>query len=280
METRKVAIACFIGGFICAGVTLAVNPVFWWLGLIAGVASGYLAYEFRETLQAVPRAWQSAQRGSGIVWQKTRELFRECFLRPHPCWHLSAGLFILTYLLFWHLCPFEGFAQIGLVLTVSYLVSYVCIGMLKLLSIWGAQNKGYYSVNFAKEHYYTITDSLVSITYRDLLYWTAQGVSNLFILFAWKIWKGTAIGIYKAICFAGRFLKNLFILIHSNKRLLCAIDGAIGGTIARIYLASPAMTIWEKTLLCVFGGVIGAVIGVANHEVVSKRILRVPINGE
>ena len=56
METKKIAVACFIGGVLCCAVALMFAPVYWWFGLIAGMAGGYISYEFRKVLVAIPIA--------------------------------------------------------------------------------------------------------------------------------------------------------------------------------------------------------------------------------
>ena len=50
--TYKIALACFVGGATCCAVALILTPSFWWLGILTGMAGGYLSYEFRETFLA------------------------------------------------------------------------------------------------------------------------------------------------------------------------------------------------------------------------------------
>ncbi|MCK4386605.1 MAG: hypothetical protein KAV41_00775 [Candidatus Pacebacteria bacterium] len=271
METKKIATACFIGGFICAAVAVAVNPMFWWLGLIAGSAGGYLAYEFREVLQAIPRAWKLAKEGSGAVWEIVKHLFKECFTKSHPVWHSAVVCFVLIFLFFYRLFPKSDLTSCFAVTMMLDVVFFLII--VSLLVEIGTKQR--YKTDLLLERYQVEAgETWQPITYRDFFRWVTKGIFGITLFFFWTMWKWIAIGIYRAICFSGRFLKNLFILIHSNKRLLCAIDGAIGGAVAYIWLISPSVTIWEKIGLCVCGGLLGAVIGVANYEVVSKRVLR------
>ena len=46
METKKIALACFIGGALCCAVTFMIAPLYWWFGLLAGLAGGYISYDF------------------------------------------------------------------------------------------------------------------------------------------------------------------------------------------------------------------------------------------
>jgi hypothetical protein len=83
--------------------------------------------------------------------------------------------------------------------------------------------------------------------------------------------------VWELLCFIPRFVWYLFKFIHSEKRVLCGIDGTLGGTISYACFTSTSMPFAEQVLLAVFGGLLGAVIGVANWEIVSKRILHVQV---
>lgn len=56
----KVFIASALGAFIGSLVALQLNAYLWWLGLIAGGLVGYLSYEFKAVLRAIPVAWHAA----------------------------------------------------------------------------------------------------------------------------------------------------------------------------------------------------------------------------
>ena len=73
-----------------------------------------------------------------------------------------------------------------------------------------------------------------------------------------------------------RFGRHLFILIHSKERVLCATYGTLGGAVSYIWLARADMALAEQAALIVFGGLMGAAFGVANWEIVSKRLLHLP----
>lgn len=295
-ETKKIGISCFIGGFICASVALAVNPIFWWMGMLAGFAGGYLAYEFRSVLRAAPVAWKSAKKGGVVVGQGINKFLREIF-RKHPVWHPVAVVF--CFFGYHTIMPFQSG---NMVPTDSWFISVFAVTFLLLILIAlifgatmvsmlvffgffieiSATNKNR-EVYFYEEMIYDKSNRFSrAINYLDLPRWWVKGLflaTKWIICFlAWKMWYWSAIGIWRTICFFARFLKNLFILIHSNKRLLCGIDGSIGGAVAFIWLASPTMDIWSKILLCVFGGLIGAGFGILNHEVISKRVLHLPAN--
>ena len=64
------------------------------------------------------------------------------------------------------------------------------------------------------------------------------------------------------IRFIIKFTKNVFVMIHSDIRLLCAVSVAMG-TGAGFFAGSALI-----------GGIVGALLGVASYEIVSKRILK------
>jgi len=286
METRKIATACFIGGFICAAVAVAVNPMFWWMGMLAGFASGYLAYEFRETLQVVPVAWQNAKKGGNVFWQKFQKAL-VWFFKPHPFWHSLVLIYCFSLWLLFPIFSRTVFESKGIIeglivlICLSVMSSAFLFFILSALIISGAEQEGHKVDFFAlEEHYYK--GKMEALTYRQALDWMIKGVAELMaeliatVLYFcfWQIWVGAVWAIWQMVCFFCRFSKNFFILIHSQKRLLCGIDGTIGGVIAYIWLASSSTGIRENTLLCIFGGLIGAGFGIINYEIVSKRILR------
>ena len=63
-----------------------------------------------------------------------------------------------------------------------------------------------------------------------------------------------------------RFVRNVFILIHSELRLLCLLDGGLGAVAGTLIVGTLAGTL--------VGALAGGVFGVLNFEIVSKRLLR------
>jgi hypothetical protein len=80
--------------------------------------------------------------------------------------------------------------------------------------------------------------------------------------------------ILRFILFILRFLRSIFILIRSNKRLLCGIGGALGGLITYLYIIPPSATSGEMVLMVLFGMLLGAAIGVASWQLISLRVLK------
>jgi hypothetical protein len=90
--------------------------------------------------------------------------------------------------------------------------------------------------------------------------WRYNPISFYFYILPCGIIRHT-LSVIRAI---GRFIKTFFILIHSEMRLLCGVDAAIGAGIGYFY-GNP-----------ILGMLFGGLFGVLNYEVVSKRLLRLP----
>ena len=92
-DTIKIGIACFTGAFIgtAAAVILALE---WWMGLVAGAAAGYIAYEFRSILQAIPKAWKAVSESEPVVGPFIASLFRGLVWTFHLAGHSPWGLYV------------------------------------------------------------------------------------------------------------------------------------------------------------------------------------------
>lgn len=303
METRKIAFACFVGGALCCAIALLFAPVYWWFGLIAGFAGGYISYEFREVRKTIPIALRAAGRGSVSVWANALRSIGDigrCFAEPHPVVYPSLAITAMLYawMAYSYAHPMtEHFAKGGEAsLTLSYLFLLV-LAMFAFFPILGLFILFVYIGARVGERCYwwpflMPTETLEyevrelekkglrreSMNYRNVVRWFAKGFGFAVLFFGWTLWKHLAIGAWAMLCFLGRFAWHLFYLIHSEKRVLCAIDGTLGGAMSYICFASASMPFSGQAVLVVFGGLLGAAFGVANWEIVSKRILHVSVN--
>ena len=100
-ETKKIGIACFIGGAVCVIIALLVNPMFWWLGLIAGFAAGYFAYEVKEVKEAIISAAVLVGIlgvcGPIYVIGTRVEKFIKWSKSPHPSFYLTAFISFASF---------------------------------------------------------------------------------------------------------------------------------------------------------------------------------------
>ncbi|MBI4149261.1 hypothetical protein HY491_02335 [Candidatus Woesearchaeota archaeon] len=296
MKLSSTIVACFVGGAVCTLVALLCAPAYWWLGLLAGFSAGYISGDFGEVLRAVPvalsRAWKQTDQGIRKAAAAAREFFR----KPHEVLYpgLVVGVPLAAYVFSLLYADIQRGILTGEVddmsrASVMYLISSViasgvvpcCTILLQmLLAFIGCrkERRFWYPFLVVVEGFFPrLVDkglSPAALTYRNYLRWMAKGVlfSMLFIIrfFAWALWK-------EAVCFLCRFLYNLFILLHSEKRLMWGVDSAIGGGTAYLWLAASAETSLELALLVVFGGIIGAAFGTLNRELFVVRLRLAPV---
>jgi len=289
-ETRKIAQACFIGGVLFTVAAFFLTPMFWWLGTLAGIAGGYLGYEFRAVLRAVSKAWQAAKAEMGDIFPKVIQAIVRFLRRPHPFGYLSFFITIgMSYLLVvsgFIIAPLEK-QSLGFMSGYIFgcIIFFILIWLLFLQLLWLIV-----LLSIQGEFYLEAPDKIIGadgqledkaipLTYGNGAYYLVKGLELIVLFSVWKAWKYLFIGIKWAGTFAGRFLKHLFIFIHSNERVLCAIDGTLGGIAAFLWLAPSAETLTAKAAVAIFGGLLGAGFGVINYELVSKRWLKlVPQN--
>jgi hypothetical protein len=255
---QKVMLACFLGGFI--GALVAKNlGFFWWVGLIVGGFVGFLSYEFKAILIACKNAWKAVVRQESRT--KIKKFFRDfgtaCrgLLNAVSSVMIGAGLIVAILEICLNRHNF----------TLSNLfdaLSAVCFwtAMFTLVGV---------GICFRDEKF--IRDARRLNPFR-VYFWILP--KYFFISLRWLIIKAIpflAIGIFFkipkftyriAIPTVWKFIKHVFIEIHSEIRLLCGIDAAIGALIG--FFACNAL----------IGGVAGALFGGLNYEIVSKRILR------
>ena len=309
METKKIAIACFFGGVLGSFVALICTPAYFWLGSFAGFAGGYLSYEFREVLRAMPIAFRLARSGgAGALvclrdalrdeWRSIRVWINEphCFVYPAVVVSMPVVLFLAWWVsrqvfMYSDMCRNEPFVlKLGLASVVPLMISLVLVVLLSLIfrtfaSIGSRFGERCYWRPFVDTELLTQDERADAldrcgyhekpVTYGNVLRWAMKGVGLTVQFFVWTLWKELAIGIWMLLCFFGRFTWYLFKLIHSHKRVLCGADGMLGGMISYVWLISSSSSFTEQFLLVLFGGLLGAVLGVVNWELVSKRVLKV-----
>lgn len=310
METRNIAVACFIGGALCCAVALMFAPVYWWLGLIAGMAGGYISYEFREVCRAVPIALRAAGRGGAntiagtIAWfNKPRYVFYSAAILTVP---ICLWLFSFHAGEFWYLQdPRTGeplylpdtFRVVGTTLaaflsSMALIVFFAGIGTLYEDCYWypflTSSSWSYESENERIRRLENLELHKEPMNYRNLSRWFLKGVGVTILFFVWYMWKWIAVCIFKSIRYLSkivppvlfgvcRFVWHMFKLIHSKKRVLCAIDGTLGGAISYIWLASSATSFQQQMMLVIFGGLLGGAFGIAHWEI-SKKMLHVSVS--
>lgn len=251
MDTHiRIAIACAIGSFIGAMVALSVATHLWWVGMLVGFATGYITYEFRVVIT--------------VTGQALAVVFK---WRPDVIATIQKGV---KFSFKFSLRAADYFIQ--LVLPITCAASSVAIGCIFCLWFMGAGDR---SLNEAKWLLFICLSFVCTISLcvacmsagfieteeqkRDFIHSLQVGrklnpIRAYFYLFPLASWR-----LVKEIT---QLVKGILLEIHSDIRLLCGFDAALGAA-AGYFLGSS-----------IAGGLIGAALGMINYEVVTKRILK------
>lgn len=248
MDSRvlKVFVAVAFGAFVGTLVSFEVNGAIWWVGLLAGGLVGYLFYKPMKVVRAIPCVASVAARQAGSVFEVFMLIVAMILL-------FGTGILIL---LFWG-------APIALTLTASkeiretaqaniFLMFALMMGM-----AWSCGLLCYFTAVEKKKKVRNIKNIATSILRYSPIPVTA--------LLLYRMIES----IPSTMRFMIFFVPGLFRLIHSDIRLLCSADAAIGTVIG--YFTGSALT----------GALLGGLFGVLNFEILSKRILKlVPMRSQ
>lgn len=251
-EAGKVFFASALGAGIGTFVALEVASWLWWVGLLVGGLVGYLSYEFRAVLAALPRAYRAA-RG----WQTPPHYWRNV---GWLWFGITGGLSSATILvhLFWW--------RAGIVAVTDLHCTGVAVSLLSAAAL----------VVIAPALFFGDGEAPPAVTLgKTLLYWSSPPLLFFYHLPRGLWWiirripRAVAVaviaigrGLVALARFVPRFAWQVFIRIHSERRLICGVDAALGAGVG--YFAGSA----------ILGAAVGGLFGVANYAVVTERWLR------
>ncbi len=236
-QLQKVFVACALGAFIGSLVALQLNHYFWWVGLFVGGLVGYFTYEFKEVLRAIPEAWRTV-----TSWRPDFEYWKalgKASIYSTIFFSVITVPFAMLFLLI---------SEIGV--AVAYLLLTPLAGLLMARSVL---------CGCGREKYQSKVQEQRKLARHNALFVYFWYLPKLTLKGVWWTVLHIPAGIVLLSCFIWQVVK----LIHSDERLLCGVDAAIGALVG--YLVGNAL----------IGALFGGVFGVANFELVSKLLLKV-----
>lgn len=251
-DSGKIFVACASGGGMGTLLALQMNLTFWWIGLIVGGALGYVSFDPMAIVHAIPEAWVTTKRCS----RKAAEAFffgaREGFCLTSTvifpvyilCVKAVGGTNVFVYMF---LVGFMVFMSLfmGVVAGTEYLSNPGLLTKKRVRADWKHCNAlavyGYY-LPMGIWHLLNRVPRMIS---------AIPGVALK-----------AAVVLHDVVASILEFGWNLFKLVHSELRVLCMVDAAIGTAIGYRF-GSPLV-----------GAVTGGIFGVLNYEVVSVRWLK------
>ena len=251
------AFAVMAGTVIGLLVALSVNHWFWWIGLLVGSLIGYLAVDLRQVASTASTAWHAV-----ISWHPNWDFWKKF------AWGMLLG--------------FNAALSITAIVTLAVLITNVIrhsySANMWTGALWFLGSMGmFFALGFGS--LLCTEDRGIKFENHDTIQgkWRYAFLLNpLFLLYA--LARLTIAGFVKipgkskkAAFAIGRFLRMFFILIHSKKRMLVALDTAITVTIS--YFA------WHS-LIAVLGGIfVGLIVFFIDYKLISVGILHVVPNG-
>ena len=265
--TMKVFLACALGAFVGAFVALEGNHYFWWFGLLVGGLVGYLTYEIKEVARALPVAWQKA-RG----WQPDREWW-QVYLKGVGIYIGSVFTLMTPPLLFLLWFSFGGFIEgrassLEMITATAGLVFlFLLMGIYFGLTLQTTSGTDIKSLQKEQAEFQKFANPF-RIYFWFLPRWTLKGgwwllLSLLKLLEQSPRFVATALWVFIASAIVVAKLAYFLLKeVHSDIRMLCGVDAAIGTIIG--YFAGSA----------VIGALAGGAWGALNFEILSIRVLK------
>ena len=266
MNTRsfKIFIACALGAGIGSLVALELPKVIWWIGLPVGGLFGYLSYEFRTVLSAINQAWHEI-----INYRPDPEQIVRRFWKTVSLVSAFGSIILFALLAHWSVWYLVGDPKSPLPIFALVLYNLPFVP-------WYCKFPDFYRNEYRNEEH---EKRLSAASWKRSLRFSNPLTMMLYfpvlsIIYVLKYTGIAVLWILKRILAAVRitattlwsFVKRVFVLIHSDVRLLCGIDAAIGAGVG--YFAGSIIA----------GMLVGGVLGVVNYEVISKRVLGLVTN--
>lgn len=255
-KSLKVCRACFLGGGIGTLSALQINGYFWWLGMLIGGLIGYLSYESRTVLMVFSKTWKN------VVGRKPYKENLNAFLKMW--WYWVNIAWTLSLVLVVVLCGLtRGDVVKELVRIMLIMVPFSSI--VAVASLFDKNTENLKEEMEISIHRLYKRFNPISFFFWNLPKWfsvtTICLAKGLFYIIS-----RTPVFIGEVTPIIGCLIKTVFIMIHSDIRLLCGIDAAIGAIIG--YLTGDV----------IIGAIAGGMFGVLNYEIISKRILHLNVS--
>jgi len=268
-DALKIFIAFAIGAAVGTVVAMDVNRYFWWLGLLVGGATGYLSYEWRAVIHAIPAAYRAA--GRIKLPSKSSLLCRFRFFVWGSAATLSFGAWMCIAFSPLQPLALRGEVVLGglcvLLMLGCCLIATIFTFVVVIITLAGG----------AGSSMDEFTDTFREITYivspPTVVFWhlprgvcfvarkTPHAVAAT-LCFALSVLILVPRGIVAAASFCMRFGWQMFVRIHSERRLICGVDMLLGSVVGH-FVGKAAI-----------GALAGGILGVVNYAIVTKRWLR------
>lgn len=295
----KIVSTCFASGAITLLTLLIAAPslgVLWsvLVSVIVGGSVGYFGFQFREVLRAIPKAASASIPAVLRVFSKIREFFS----KPRPFLFGDLLVSAVSSFLFVTNNHSTRLNERGLLILGSLFVFtfFIAIALFQVLFLgmplewrdstsekWNLRRKSSLEINKVLNANFPQEVLFASISWKHMLELHLDALMNVvigvFLIVVYLIVGITAIAPV-AIYFSGKFFWYLFKIIHSDHRLICGVNGPLGGLAVFFALwayhgsnfaAIPAL---EKIAFVMVAGVVSISLGLVAHFFIGLRWLK------
>ncbi|HMJ85082.1 MAG TPA: hypothetical protein VK504_17995 [Vicinamibacterales bacterium] len=287
-STFHVVIAGMLGAFACSSIAIWAHYHIGF-GIVAGLIVGYLAYDFRSVLTAIPVAF--AEFRADLASFRRWLYYSDPFLGPATLAFVLFSAYIVRPLFrsaFADMMngshPYVLQVLMVVFIFMTFIMGSVLADVMTLIAGYGASRWENVTFYFGKEADGAMTKAgwnddgrelkVVPKTYLSVFRWTLEGFASIASGLLWRIWPPIFGAVIKLIALLAVGLWKLFLVVHRYERLLCAIDGTLGGVLSYRLFIRPERTFTQNALAVLFGMVLGAGWGVLNYEILSKHVLK------
>ena len=248
-QSVKVFLACSLGASIGSSISLRFEHLI--VGLVVGAFAGYLSYKWREVVSPARATLREA-----IQWRPDKQWWKTYFHFVVNLLGFLSGLFTMCGIGMVGLIRlFDGHRLPPIHTWTPFLILgfglWLFLTMMISLAIGFGKDS---SVEWMENYIKTLP---ASCYYKMLLWELPRGIVRLVMAIP------AGLRMLKRGLFAGAgHIAGFFLMIHSEIRLLCGVDAAIGAAVGYHYHS------------VFIGMVAGALWGVLNFEILSIRVLK------
>lgn len=253
----KIATACGLGGLIGSLLALSLG-LFWWVGVLLGGVAGWATYDLRALGRTVVTIWCSMPEPRQMAkwWHRNGSGVLEFTGAYVNTWSIALCITATICLsLFGPISPAKAQNTVATTVIAVFVLVVMLVMMGELTRLLHAASTDYRNSPYAQQ------DSLKYEIARSFV----NPLRFHFVLIPKLIWR-TPTWVAKALAsmvvVMVKFGGKVFIAVHSDRRMICFVDSALGALIGYYYL-NPLV-----------GAVVGAMLGALNYELVSKRWLK------
>ncbi len=250
-ESKRIGLACFVGASVGTILSTVVGVETIWqqilaiVGILAGGAVGWLVYDLPAVWHAFRRAFRQT-----VAWRPDKKLF------------LDSGKFTLAFL---------GLLVLGLLgpALLYGVIGYLLSEKSVIPAIHGLSILIWFVSLYDGELCDSETKGVISRLKTSALMslgWPFVLIIGVLFLFYFALYE-SFMAVLSTVKWSLVVIKRTFVYVHSAERRICFVDSIIGGVVG-YWLAGG------NVAYAGVGGLVGAIVGIANYELISIRWLK------